>query len=233
MKRGGNLAGGSKQTLAEYVAEQIRGQILERKYTAGSKLPNEFELAEEFGVCRYTVREAVKKLAATGLVEVRRGRGTYVNEMIPANYFKPMMDNLILEDWDVKEIFEVRIVIEAKTSELAAANAVQEDIREMEAILTAMEEALADNNIHMYNNLDFKFHGRIAMAGKNRLLCEIVKFLQDFIRFTIEESAVSMEKHKKSLAGHYRILECVKAGKPGAASEAMREHLTHCSELYR
>ena len=220
------------QTLNEYVAEQIRKQIIEHKYSSGSKLPNEFELAEEYGVCRYTVREAIKKLTATGLVEVRRGKGTFVNEMIPANYFRPMMDNLILKEHDIKEIFEVRIVIEAKTVALAAENATKDEIREMEDIVSEMETALNNVNFPLYNNLDFKFHGRIAMAGKNRLLCEIENFLQDFIRYAIEESAISMEKQRKSLAGHYAIINAIRMRDPELATNVMKEHLTYCRKLY-
>lgn len=221
-----------KQTLNEYVAEQIRSQIIEHKYSSGSKLPNEFELAEEFGVCRYTVREAIKKLAATGLVEVRRGKGTFVNEMIPANYFRPMMDKLILEDRDIKEIFEVRIAIETKSSALAAENATKEEVRDMEDLITAMEAALEDGNIRLYNNLDFVFHGRVAMAGKNKLLCEIENFLQDFIRYTIEESAINMEKHRRSLAGHYEILDAIREKDPQKAAKVMEDHLMYCRKLY-
>ena len=70
------------------------------------------------------------------------------------------------------------------------------------------------------------------MAGKNRLLCEIENFLQDFIRYTIEESAVSMEKQQNSLAGHYAILNAIQAKDPDLAANVMKQHLTYCRELY-
>lgn len=225
---------GSKnmQTLNEYVAEQIRNKIISHEYSAGSKLPNEFELAEEYGVCRYTIREAIKKLAATGLIEVRRGKGTFVNEMIPSNYIQPMMDKLILEERDIREIFEVRIALESKSASLAARNAAKEEIRGMEDILACMEGALENNDIQQYNNLDFKFHSLVATAGKNRLLCEIENFLQDFIRYTIEESAINMEKHRRSLEGHYGILDAIREKNPEMAEKEMEMHLQFCRGLY-
>ena len=85
MEKTGEFSNIKRKLLAEQAEEQIYRYIIDTPFEIGSKLPNEFELAERFGVGRSTIREAVKLLASKGVLEVRRGSGTYVMNQTPAN----------------------------------------------------------------------------------------------------------------------------------------------------
>ena len=221
-----------RQNLNDYIVEKIREKILTHQYTPGMKLPNEYALAEEYGVCRYTVREAIKKLLATGLLTVVRGRGTYVNEMIPSAYFKPIIEKLILADQDVAEIFEARIAIEQKTAGLAAQKAKGSEIETMKHMLDNMEEALALNDYTLFNELDIKLHNQIASASRNRILIEIQHILNDLVRYTIEKASINKAKHEVSHKGHQLIVEAIESRDVEKAKKAMSDHLSFCRGLF-
>ena len=221
----------SKQNLNDYVAEQIRNKILSHEYKPQSKLPNEFELANEYNVCRYTVREAIKKLIATGLVSVERGRGTFVNEIVPATYFMPVIDKLILVERDVKEIFDARLAIEQKTAELAAINASKEDLKKMFGLLSEIEHALKNDEIQRINDLDLELHKAIAAASKNQILDIVLTTLHELIRFTILKTHINKEKYEYSFQGHKKIVDAIKENDPNEAREQMIHHLTYFKSL--
>lgn len=221
-----------KQNLNDYVAEQIRNKIIQRHYIPGSRLPNEFKLAEEYGVCRYTIREAIKKLTATGLVEVERGRGTFVKEMLPSSYVKTMIDTIILEEQGIKEIFEARLAIEQKTAFLAAQNATAQQIETLREISRKMEEALELKKVNIYNDLDMQFHYNIAKMSGNKILCEILVILHDMVKLAIDKSAVKMGNRVNSLEGHRQILKHIENKDAELASGRMVDHLRHCLLLY-
>lgn len=174
----------------------------------------------------------LKKLLATGLLTVVRGRGTYVNEMIPSAYFKPIIEKLILADQDVAEIFEARVAIEQKTAGLAAQNAEGSEIETMKHMLDNMEEALALNDYTLFNELDIKLHNQIASASRNRILIEIQHILNDLVRYTIEKASINKAKHEVSHKGHQLIVEAIESRDVEKATKAMSDHLSFCRGLF-
>ena len=124
--------------LAEQVAEQIRQLIIDRQLTHGEKLPNEFELAQQLNVGRGTVREAAKLLVARNVLEIRRGRGTFVarhtgvvNDPLGFAY---MPDQLRL----AHELLDIRLIMEPWVASLAAQHATEEDVAELRAYLDTL-----------------------------------------------------------------------------------------------
>ena len=221
-----------RQNLNDYVAEQIRNKIMDKHYTSGVRLPNEYQLAKEYDVCRYTIREAIKKLTATGLVQVQRGRGTFVSGNIPSSYLKNVIDLMLLDDQEIQEIFIARIAIEQKTAELAARNVTSEGIEKLEKSIEAMDEALTKKQSDIYNDLDLSFHNIIAEAADNRILQAILTGLHDTIRYTINKSAVKIGNRRKSIEGHRKILECIRNRDAAGASLEMIDHLEECLYVF-
>ena len=122
--------------LAEQVEDEIYHYILDTPLEPGAKLPNEFELGEKFGVGRSTVREAVKLLSSKGIVEVRRGSGTYV-----VTTAKGLSDPLNLRSVQDKnalalDLVNVRLLLEPGMAEMAALNASDEDIERIQRCAT-------------------------------------------------------------------------------------------------
>lgn len=125
--------------LAEQVQEQLYQYILDNHYEIGTKIPNEFELARYFGVGRSTIREAVKLLISKGVLEVRRGSGTYVISTTPAD-----LDPLGLQKIEDKmalalDLVNVRIMLEPGIAEMAALNATPEDIKKLRDLCDQVE----------------------------------------------------------------------------------------------
>ena len=220
-----------QKNLSEKVALDIRNKILNRTYPPLSRLPNEFELAEQYDVCRYTIREAVKKLVAIGLVTVAQGKGTFVNDVAVSTYFEPIIERLVLIDRDTNEIFEARLSIEVKTAELAAQHASDAEIEEMRTLTQIMAKALEKNNMKEYDRLDLKFHETIAVASRNRILVDILRVLYDMIFYALKQVAGNPNKYQVSNDGHIRILEAIAKRKPDQASKEMYQHLTYCQML--
>lgn len=132
--------------LSDQVADQLRSMITGKQYRPGEKLPVEAELAAQFGVSRITVREAMHKLDIMGIVDVRQGAGTFVREITPNAYIKTLLPMLSMDNNSLKDIFEIRQIIECKSAELAALNATPEDLAQVKLPLSKMAETARTEN---------------------------------------------------------------------------------------
>ena len=146
--------------LAEQVEDQIYHYILDTPIEPGAKLPNEFELGERFGVGRSTIREAVKLLSSKGIVEVRRGSGTYV-----VTTTKGLSDPLGLRSVKDKnalalDLVNVRLLLEPGIAEMAAQHATDEDIERLRRLCERVESKIHDGERYIED--DIAFHTCIA-----------------------------------------------------------------------
>jgi GntR family transcriptional repressor for pyruvate dehydrogenase complex len=154
-----------RRTLAEAIREQIQRQIIDGALSPGARLPSERELCEEFDVARTSVREAIQGLISTGLVE-RRGNRAFVAEELPSF----QSDALREQEVRVRELFEVRRLIELPMIELAACRA--NDVERTE-IAEMAEQFTADISLAEFRGLDRRFHSVLARASHNALLAEV------------------------------------------------------------
>ena len=157
-----------KKLLGSRIEEQLIEYIQEEPIPVGDKIPNEFELAEKFGVGRSTIREAVKGLVSRGMLEVRRGSGTYVISSYPAEE-----GPLGLGRYDDKyqlalELFEVRLMIEPEIAAYAAKNASEEEIQELNRLCGEVEAVYLSGKNHVPK--DIELHTMIAQCSKNRVV---------------------------------------------------------------
>ena len=176
------------QPMSEQLAERLEKMILDGEYAPGEKLANERELSERLGVSRTMLREATKQLAARGLLEVRRGVGTFVSDNpgvvsnplgIRAEGGKSVPE--ILEDW-----YRVRMIVESEAMEMAAEKATDEEIAELEEIL-AKELELARTDYEDFMDTDRAFHCALAHATHNLVMARLIPTLHasiyyDFVR---------------------------------------------------
>ena len=212
------------QKLYEQVVDRLRRQILDGTFQSGDQLPNERRLAERFGVSRTVIREAMKSLLQNGLVEVRRGQGTFVVDDT-ANALKQsfrMMIGLGSRE-RVIEMVEVREILEPAIAELAAR-------RRTEADLAVLREAIRDMDLCLdeataFIEADNRFHVALAVATRNhfvpRLLDSVVDMLQE-LRGTIFQVGGGPQRGQEH---HRRILAAVESRDPDAARAAMLAHL--------
>lgn len=207
--------------LYQRVANSIVAAIRSGKYPRGERLPPERELAEEFGVSRPTVREAMIALEIRGIVEARRGSGIYVVDVSP-----PQETNGTEQDIGPFEVTEARRLFEGEAAALAAAIITDEEIAKLEELLAKLA---ANTTSEIGERADRDFHIAIAEATRNSAIASVVETLWD-MRY---KSPMCMKMFDRARdAGvqpryddHSQILKALKARDPQAARAAMRSHL--------
>lgn len=214
-----------RTSLSDRVAEELQAMIRSAEYKPGDKLPTEGELMEKFSVSRITVREAVRKLRTMGLVEVRQGDGTFVKELTPNSFMKPLLSMLSLDKKNLRDVFEVRLVIECKAAELAARRATGEQLEKMRQHLSGMEQSIAAGNPEQYNEQDMLFHYAILQSSGNQIITAIGDMIVSMIRDSIRASISPPNALENSIAMHKKIYSAIAQKDPTGAVAAMQQHL--------
>lgn len=210
--------------LYEQLARNIRGQIIDGDLSAGDRLPNERELAEQFGVSRTVVREALKTLKQEGLIEVRPGTGTFVVDATGealTQTFGLMMS--IGKEKSLLDIVEIREILEPEIAALAAERATPKHIEAMEHAVQLMDANL--NDISEYARKDHSFHLALANATGNNIIPRLMASIVDLLQELREKIALVEGARERGQQHHRRIIDAVKAKDSASARAAMQEHL--------
>lgn len=197
------------------VSEQFRARIESGAWPRGSRIPGEHQLATELGVSRGTVREALRSLSLTGLLEPRVGDGTYVratNEITGVLVRDELSASLT-------DVLDARAGIEAAAARLAARNPDPESLATLAQVLVARGEALAAGDLDAFVAIDTDFHRRVVVASGNPLLLRLYDALAEVMTESIHQTATIPEDHRLGDA-HTEVLEAIRAGDPEAASQA-------------
>ncbi len=210
--------------LSQVVADQISDLIMSGELKEGDRLPSERELAEEMGVSRTIVREAIKLLRAARLLKVRVGIGSFVTLPSRNIFEEPLRRFSTPERRKIAELIQLREVIEPPITALAAQNATQEDIANLEQALEEMQKHIA--NPHEYILVDNVFHNTLALATHNSLFQLIVQSVVDLLQESRRLAVSSPGAAERSSDHHRQILAAVKARDDEGARKAMVAHLS-------
>lgn len=214
----------SVSSLSEQAASQIMDMILvEKRFQTGDKLPNEMELAQELGISRVTLREAVRILCTRGIVEIQRGRGTYVtaNESTAAD-LSPL-ENLAVSN---RDLLEIRMMAEPTAAYYAAKRATPEEKQRIRELSDKIEQAITVDhaNVQRRLRLEQDFHNAIAAASHNQFMDQLMPIMNKSIYndvMHVEESVTY------SLQDHREIVHFIETGNAEGAKAAMRMHIVH------
>jgi len=213
--------------------EQIRKLIMEGKLKPGDKLPSEQELAEQFGISRPSVREAMSALEILGIAERRVGKGNFIKDNSPPSSFYEEEILELEQEESPFELLEARKVLETEIAGLASQKASPEEIAAIELSFKNMREALG--NIPKMMEIDREFHINIAKAAHNNLLFSMMLNISDLLK---ERLWVNMKEKiwnlpgypQKYLQEHSTILEAIKRKDEKSARKAMYFHLAILEE---
>ena len=165
--------------LSQAVVSTCLSQIANEEYPPGTNLPPEGKLAQEFGVSRIVIREAIRTLSAKGVVAVRQGRNTVVNPVDHWNQLDPQVLLFRIKAGKgralAQDLVEIRRMLEVEAAGLAAVRATEEDIVTLRELLASMVAAVPDATMH--SPLENQFHARIWHAASNALLLHLLKTL--------------------------------------------------------
>ena len=211
------------QTIANRISDMI---FLEKKYEPNDKLPNEYELSKYLGISRTTLREAIKILAANGILTIKRGSGTFVSTT-PENQNDPF-GMKYLEDKKklVKNWFEFRLILEPPNARLAVSNGTASELHKIIASAQRLI-SLAENNKPFIEE-DQIFHAAIATATHNDIIKLTMPMLEEAVRDAIMTSTkvgTSKISLDNALTYHKSIADFIAIGDGDGAEIAMRYHI--------
>ena len=223
----------TSQPISEKIAEQIKLTIYQGKLRSGQRLPSERNLADQFEVGRPTVREALKRLEAIELIEIRPNSGAFVKS-ISAESFETLLSRMIEhERANMLEFLEIRKRLETWCVSEAAINATDEDIQTLGDIIEVMETS--QDNPERLKKADIEFHKAIVAITKNTVLTHLISTfvtLMYSMKFVME-LLYDPKKNDKILAHHKSIYESLRRRNPEKAREKILEHIDYLISILR
>ncbi len=208
----------------DFVVSGIKEWLLERRVLPGDRLPAETELTRLFAVSRGSVREAMKILSALGIVEIRRGDGTYVSSGSNESLFDPLLFKLIVSQPEFAEIKELRLILERNVACLVIERASEEEISRLRESFEKMQALCTQAEIDHERLLasDLEFHALLGQACHNAPLETVYRFVMQYFKPYIAES---QRKHgdpgKGAVGSHQRILQAIEQRDAAALEQAM------------
>ena len=197
------------RALYQEVAEQLRQRIFNRALEPGSWI-DELKIAEEFGISRTPLREALKVLAAEGLVTMKVRRGAYVTEM---------------SDKDLRDVYHLLGLLESDAAAVVAAQASAAQRQSLQDLHAELEGAIDERE--RFFAVNERFHMRLLELADNRWRSQMVTDLRKVMKLNRHNSLLKQGRIKDSLQEHRTILAAILAGDATASAQAMQAHFTH------
>lgn len=217
-----------EKRLSDNIADAILSMItIEKRFKAGDKLPNENELAEELGVSRTTLREAIRILAVGNVVEIQRGKGTFVK----ANFEERSLENLsplVSAKVNADDLYEMRLIFEPEAAYYATLRATESELQRIIKIGENIEQLISENKDRTLE--EQAFHRSIAKATHNDFMNKLMPVIQEAI-----DKGVTLSEKKKiavedTIADHRMLMNFMKSRNAEGAKNAMRIHILHAIE---
>lgn len=211
----------------EEVTDSLLNMLRNGEFKPGDKLASVEQLAKNFQVGRSAVREALSGLRALGVVEMRQGEGTYITRFDAAKFALPVEAALLMKREDIKELSEVRKILEVGAAGSASVNYVAEDLQAMEQALQTMAEAECHGELGEKADLDF--HLAIAKATHNQMLINLMSSVSNIMVESMRETRILLLYSEERMASlfieHQLIFQAIKERNAEKAQNFMLMHL--------
>lgn len=210
--------------LSQNVADNILSMItIEKRFSVGDKLPNELDLSEELNVSRTTLREAIRILVALDILEIQRGKGTYVKE----NAFKKQQDLEQLSNIKVnaRDLYEMRLIFEPEAAYYAALRATDSELKRILGFGKKVEKEISNHQDRTDD--EHSFHKAIAQATHNEFMNKLMPILYQAISKGVYLSLQSDKAIEDTINDHRMIMEFLEQRNAEGAKNAMKIHIMH------
>lgn len=211
------------------LAQHIEEQILSGRLASGTKLPSERQLAEQMGVSRPVVREALRELTARKLVEVVPGRGAFVREARCTDGATGMAALLRRHQTTPRELVEARTMLECEAASLAATRAEETDLAAIEDALTRFDAA---SGVLEQARYDLAFHLAVASAAHNPVIATMFGAITESTVEMMLRSLGDIEVARSAVPLHRAVAAAIEAREPRQARAAMADHLSVAARTY-
>jgi len=212
--------------LSERIAEDILAMItVEKQFSPGDKLPNEIELAEILGVSRTTLREAIRILVTNGILEIQRGKGTFVKQNIDISKTAQSLQTLSQADMNVRDLYEIRLIFEPEAAYYATIRATDSELERIFSFGRQIEEKIKRGEDR--TDVEQRFHKEIASATHNEFIDRLMPVIFQAIDQGVMLSKRIEQVEKDTIRDHQMIMEFMEARNPEGARSAMKIHILH------
>ena len=206
-----------KRSLVDQALEQLRLRITEGRWAIGERLPTEPELSAELGISRNTVREAMRVLAFSGLIEIRQGDGSYLRSMTD-----PLGAMRALSHCTLEQAQETRQILEAEAIGLAALRRTEEDLQGLHEALQK-SAALYHGDLEAYISADLLFHKRLVDAAHNPALSELYLYFSAIVGAQLRQTLNISPRRQAVFDLHIALLDAVENQDPERAKSLCRQ----------
>jgi GntR family transcriptional repressor for pyruvate dehydrogenase complex len=224
--------------LPNAIAGQLERLIVEGRLTPGEGLPSERELAKQIGVSRPSLREALSELRSRGLIEPARNGGAVVTEITRATFTEPLSQLLARHPSAVKDLIEMRVVLEGHAAYLAAVHSTSVDLKKLESTLKAQSEQRL-KNVATLAKRDLDFHQSVAQASRNIVLLHATYGLSRLINVFVQRGYEiilscedAAERRSAIVQEHFAIFEAIRGRDPEAARNAALAHVRSTEDVW-
>lgn len=214
-----------KKNLSEQTAERLYNMVaVEKKIKPGEKLPNELELAADMGVSRTTLRDAIRTLTSQGVLEVRRGRGTFVQEKAGEieDYGFSTLDRM---HGQLSDLFELRSIVEPAAARLACMRATDAELAEMLKCGKAVEKQISAGRDR--TEADREFHTAIVRATHNEFMLRLLPMINRAVGGAIASGENEKKLAEDTLRDHAMLMDFFRKRDAAGAEYAMAIHMRH------
>ena len=215
-------------SLTDSVYEGILAGVVDGGFPVGNRLPSELELCESFGASRPIIREVLARLRAQGIIESRKGSGSYVLRRTTTTV---QISEDVASMAEIEACYDFRISLEGECAYFAALNRDDDDIDAMTEVVEAFCSAMHDSTRGGISD-DFQFHLKIAEATHNIFFVNAFQSINSRVHLAIDISrrltATPLNIRRRTLVGEHRsVLDAIVAGNPAKARREMRRHVTN------
>ncbi|WP_255517975.1 FadR/GntR family transcriptional regulator [Fulvivirga sp. M361] len=216
-----------KTSLADQVEQNLMEYLKKNNFKVGDAMPKEIELAEELGVSRNVVREALSRLRMLGIVESKKRKGMVITEPDLLSSVTRLMDPSLLSDKTMKDIFELRLVLEVGMSDLLVVRKTDEDIVELKDIARKeAEDPECKHSLEVRLGYEIAFHGKLYAMTGNSTLTRFQQMLLPIFNYMMEvESHLKSEPPRGDIS-HMDLVTTLEKGTAAELRRNMRAHLT-------
>ena len=220
---------------ADEIADELLGLVVDETFPVGQSLPSEAELAARFGVSRLTVREAIRLLASTRVIDVRQGRSSVIKD---PSLWSPLDGRLLIARSQVqndrlhmaRRLIEARRAVEVAIAELAAVRRTESQVDRLVGAHEDMSDAHARGDVEAATEADLTFHALLFEAADNPFLTALTEPLASVLRTLRRRTSSVEEIRAHALDRHAAILRAVALRDAAAARDAMQDHLVQTEE---
>lgn len=218
-------------SLVDKVEANLVQLLQERKLKVGDSIPKEVELAESLGVSRTVIREALMRLRMMGLIDSKKKKGSVITSPDIFGTLSKSMNPHVLDQDTLKEIFELRLVLEIGMADFIMERVTREDIEELKLIVA--EEPEFSEKLSFQIEHEIKFHGKLYEITRNETMKKFQKLLLPVFDYVHSSGLLSKEVLVKKYVSHKGLVDIIEHGSAEMLRNAMRNHLeNHFARIF-